>query len=493
MSAGGYGARAGSRAGAFAYSLGRRARGGTLVDAHRSLASLSVNRDTRLGAAPIGDRCWRVRGCARGRFMWERNKDRIRARRSRPVSPGRAAPHNAPVSKTLGVGVTATTIKVGVALVDFKCIAAYIQTMRIDEYKVYQAFIDDINAHGGIAGRKIVPVFQTFCPIVPAPALSLCTQFTEDDHVFAVIGDFVDLTGQAQPCIANRHKTVLITIDLTQAIINSSPPGMILGFDPLQERTVSVLLELLRRQHTLDGKKVAVLGEATTEHSVKTVLVPGLQKMGVNLGSTAILTIAGSDTTAASTQLQSFIEKWKTEGVNTVFLSGLQVSAQQFVPALVKAMPGVQLIADNGNVNTFGQNLQKAGARPNPYDGIIAVGRLERPHLRPQRELEILRRDLRGLLPPEGTRPRDGRARSQRSHARHQRIDHRLMRGTHNAPRHRRTRRHVPERRELGERSRQLRQHPGDVRALRIAPLRQVRRRRHVRARRLRPHRRTRR
>jgi ABC-type branched-subunit amino acid transport system substrate-binding protein len=289
---------------------------------------------------------------------------------------GSAGSHNAPVSKTLGVGVTATTIKVGVALLDFKCIAAYIQTMRIDEYKVYQAFIDDINAHGGIAGRKIVPVFQTFCPIVPAPALSLCTQFTEDDHVFAVIGDFVDLTGQAQPCIANRHKTVLITIDLTQAIINSSPPGMILGFDPLQERTVSVLLELLRRQHTLDGKKVAVLGEATTEHSVKTVLVPGLQKMGVNLGSTAILTIAGSDTTAASTQLQSFIEKWKTEGVNTVFLSGLQVSAQQFVPALVKAMPGVQLIADNGNVNTFGQNLQKAGARPNPYDGIIAVGGL---------------------------------------------------------------------------------------------------------------------
>ncbi len=280
---------------------------------------------------------------------------------------------NAPVSKTLGVGVTATTIKVGVALVDFKCIAAYIQTTRIDEYKVYQAFIDDINAHGGIAGRRIVPVYNTFCPIVPAPALSLCTQFTEDDHVFAVIGDFVDLTGQAQPCIAKQHKTVLITIDLTQAIINSSPPGMIIGFDPLQERRTSVLLELLRRQRTLDGKKVAVLGEATTEHSVETVLVPGLQRMGVHLGSTAILTIAGSDTTAASTQLQSFVERWKTEGVDTVFLSGLQVSAQQFVPALVKAMPGVQLVADNTNVDGYGQNLEKAGVRPNPYEGIITA------------------------------------------------------------------------------------------------------------------------
>ena len=170
-----------------------------------------------------------------------------------------AAGSNAPISKTLGEGVTATTIKIGIALVNFQCIAAYIQTTRIDEYKVYQAFIDDINAHGGIAGRKIIPVFHTFCPIVPAPALSLCTQFTEDDHVFAVMGDFIDLTGQAQPCIAKQHKTVLITIDLTKAIIDSAPPGMLLTFDANQERTVAVTLELLKRQHTLDGKKVAVL------------------------------------------------------------------------------------------------------------------------------------------------------------------------------------------------------------------------------------------
>ena len=281
---------------------------------------------------------------------------------------------NAPISKTLGQGVTATTVKVGIALTDFKCIAPYIQITRINEDEVYKAFIKYINDHGGIAGRQIVPVFETFCPIVPAPALALCTTFTEDDHVFAVMGDFVDLTGQAQPCIADQHKTVLITIDLTQAVIDSSPPGMILGFDPIQERDVSVLLELLARQHTLVGKKVAVLGEATTEKSVDTVLIPGLKKMGVKLGSTAILDIAGSDTTAALAQLSSFIEKWKTEHVDSVFLSGLQVSAQQFVPTLVKEMPGVQLLADNTNVEGYGQDLEEAGVRPNPYEGILAAG-----------------------------------------------------------------------------------------------------------------------
>jgi hypothetical protein len=33
----------------------------------------------------------------------------------------------------------------------------------------------------------------------------------------------------------------------------------------------------------------------------------------------------------------------------------------------------VQLFADNGTVVTYGQNLQKAGARPNPYAGIISI------------------------------------------------------------------------------------------------------------------------
>ena len=280
------------------------------------------------------------------------------------------------VVKTLGQGVTDTTIKVGVALVDFKCIEPYIQSTRVDEYKVYDAFINDINAKGGIAGRKIVPVYKTFCPIVPAPALALCTSFTEDEHVFAVIGDFVDLTGQAQPCIANQHKTVLITYELSQAMIDAAPGGMMLTFNAARERRTAITLALLKKEKTLEGKTVAVLGEATTAESVKKVLVPGLQDMGVKLGSTAILTISGADTTAATTQLNSFVEKWKTQGVDTVFLSGLQVSAQQFVPQLVKAMPGVQLIADNNQVSQYGQNLQKAGTRPNPYEGILSTAGL---------------------------------------------------------------------------------------------------------------------
>ncbi len=111
------------------------------------------------------------------------------------------------------------------------------QSIRENQDQVYDDFINYVNAHGGVAGRRIVPDYQMYCPIQSAQALSLCTSFTEDDHVFAVMGDFVDFSGDAQTCIAKDHNTVLLTFDLTQAIINQSPPGLIILPGTTPERT----------------------------------------------------------------------------------------------------------------------------------------------------------------------------------------------------------------------------------------------------------------
>src|SRR5213592_58894 len=60
-----------------------------------------------------------------------------------------------PVSRTLGTGVAAKTLKLGVSLVDFDCIKQFVDSIRVDQEKNYQAFIDDINKKGGVAGRTI--------------------------------------------------------------------------------------------------------------------------------------------------------------------------------------------------------------------------------------------------------------------------------------------------------------------------------------------------
>ena len=279
-------------------------------------------------------------------------------------------------SGALGTGVTASTIKIGVALVDFGCISQFVNAIRQNQQQVYQAFIDDINKHGGIAGRQIVPVYQTFCPIGNAQVLTLCTKFTEDDKVFAVIGDFIDMSGDAQTCVAKNHQTVLMTFELTDAIIKQSPPGLIVFPGQSPERVDSILFGLVQKQHTLNGKKVAVLGEVTSQNVVNNSVVPGLKRLGVPMGSTAILNIVGADTSAAQSQLDSFIERWKTEHVTSLFVSGVDVASQQFIEKLRAQMPTVQLLTDATATDVLGYGMQeqKAGRKPNPYEGIVTAG-----------------------------------------------------------------------------------------------------------------------
>src|SRR4029078_11333478 len=114
---------------------------------------------------------------------------------------------------------------------------------------------------------------------------------------------------------------------------------------------------------------------------VDDVVKPALDDMGVEQGSEAVLSISGSDTTAAQTQLDSFIERWKTEHVNALILVGAAASSKQFIDKAKAAIPDMQLIADTTTVAEGGQADVKAHVVPNPYDGIItAEGRIGLEH-----------------------------------------------------------------------------------------------------------------
>jgi ABC-type branched-subunit amino acid transport system substrate-binding protein len=296
------------------------------------------------------------------------------ARASSTTTPGSGT---AQVVKSLGPGVTAGSIKVGITLVDFDCIKAYTDTIREGQQAVYAAFIKDINDKGGIAGRKIDPIYKSYCPLTNAPLLTLCTSLTQDDNVFAVLGTFFDSTGDAQTCITKQEKRVLVTFDLTQAIIDQAPAGLVVTPGTIPERSVNVLLTLAKKENTLEGKKVAVLGDTSVSKVVTGTIEPGLKNLGVQTGTTALLSInKGGDTTIAQQQLDSFIEKWKTEKVTAIFMSGNFASTKQFVQKLKTAMPGVLLLADGTNTLEQGQQLQSSHVSPNPYDGLITAGGL---------------------------------------------------------------------------------------------------------------------
>lgn len=271
-------------------------------------------------------------------------------------------------------GVTKDSIKIGIPLVDFNAIKDFVDFTFGDTEAISKVFVDNINKNGGINGRKLIPVYKKYPPIPggkPDP-LSLCTAFAEDDKVFAVLGVFIDFTGQGQLCLTKEHHVIHIGHELDQPWIDASPGGLMLTPDATKETVAAALVNLLSSTGRLKGKTVAVVGDKNNESRVNKVIVPALKKAKAKLGSTAILTITGTDTTAAQAQVDSFVEKWKSEGVDMVFLAGNNVSAKQFAESIKAGMPNAQLVTDTDTSLEQAKGEQDSGKKPNPYEGMIS-------------------------------------------------------------------------------------------------------------------------
>ncbi|MFI5040482.1 MAG: ABC transporter substrate-binding protein [Acidimicrobiales bacterium] len=291
------------------------------------------------------------------------------------TAAGQASTTSTPPALTASFrGVTATTIKLGIVNIDYTCIKQFVDYNFGNQAAIDQVFIDDLNAHGGILGRKVVPVYKGICPIGNTTSLAVCTSLTDDEKVFAVMGLLYDTSGDADLCVSRDHQTVLISFLPRQKFISEAPPALLLSTDITTERLATVLFNLLKSQGTLAGKKVATLTDTSTVDEVTGVIKPELDSMGLAQGSPAVLTITGSDTSAAQSQLSAFIEKWKGEGVDAIWLAGADASGKQFVERIKAAMPNVLLLADTfPGAQQAGQDETTAGKKPNPYDGMLSA------------------------------------------------------------------------------------------------------------------------
>ena len=140
-------------------------------------------------------------------------------------------------SADLGQGVTKDSIKVGIALVDFSAIKDFVDYKFGDTQKIAQVFVDDINKNGGIDGRKIIPCTRSTrrSPAASPTRCSLCTAWAEDDKVFAVLGVFIDFSGQGQLCLTKEHKVIHIGHELDQAWIDAVAGGLLLTEDATKQ------------------------------------------------------------------------------------------------------------------------------------------------------------------------------------------------------------------------------------------------------------------
>jgi hypothetical protein len=226
-----------------------------------------------------------------------------------------------------GPGVTPQTIKVGVTLPDTAAIKSIINIDAGNAQLDFNTLIKQVNAHGGINGRKIVPVYIPVNPIGTAPAAAACTQLTEDDHVFIAAGFF---QAADTACYVTAHDTPIIGASLTgaQAAAAKAPWYNFALSDTDQ---IPKEMAAFKSEGAFAGKKVGVVGSSVDSTEMNQV-IPALHKVKADIVQTATSTAPSSDTAALNSEYNIIAQKFKNAGVNVVVAVGN--AGEQFPDAL---------------------------------------------------------------------------------------------------------------------------------------------------------------
>ena len=228
-------------------------------------------------------------------------------------------------------GVTAETITIGASLLDFQLLKdlGLSRAGWGDQRAVFNAFVDDLNANGGINGRMLEVVYDSYSPISAEDATRSCTELTQDNEVFAVLLGFVGpLAGTADPCIPGTYETVLVGGVQTGAELASadelSPSGKRAPWfhlDASVEDQTANLLNLLVETGRADGARVFVISHQSAMATEEPVL-EAVRSRGIEVVGNALLDANDNDQAAQDAIMQVISERIRADGANTVLING---------------------------------------------------------------------------------------------------------------------------------------------------------------------------
>lgn len=234
-------------------------------------------------------------------------------------------------SNATSPGVTADTIKIGVAVSDLDglrasgiSLAPALTTGNLS--KRVTSYFDEWNAAGGFNGRKIEPVVLTWDPVKPATQEKLCADATINNELLL----FVNANGMGAKYIT--------------CIVDGGVPVMFGDTAPLDAyksdllTTIAAPVEIMASagtQGAIDAgtltktTKIGILNGNGPEHIASTAAVKKvLDKAGIpaaNVTTVNVNTLVG-DPAVASTEAAAAVNTFKAAGVTNV-LVGLQFTS----------------------------------------------------------------------------------------------------------------------------------------------------------------------
>ena len=257
--------------------------------------------------------------------------------------------------------MTSDSIKVGIVWYDLSSLVSVLHINDGDFLKAYQAMVDNINAKGGIHGRKLDATMVGINPTSQSAADQACTKLTQDEKVFVAVGFFL---ADNVLCYVNTNATATIGGAQTAArLAQAKAPWF--STDAGENLEINVV-KTLAKQGKLNGK-LAVMAAAADQDLLNDKIKPALTAAGIKPVSTAILDAPTNDTTATYAQAETISEKFKSDGATQVLVVG-ESGPGSYLPGLAKTDYRPQIVvSDLFGMNAYtrqqGQRLHRAEGR----------------------------------------------------------------------------------------------------------------------------------
>lgn len=220
-------------------------------------------------------------------------------------------------------GVSTGDIKLGVVVLDLAAVSrtglgTATADTSVDETKDYfQFFADEVNAQGGVLGRKITLAFTTFDPLDSSTPRRACLDLTEDAKVFAAVlpsGFF------AEPvlCFTEEHHTPTLAFGGEAGEWYRRSRGLLFSASMSGTRNVRSLALRLHADKALAGKKIGIVStnSPTEKLPVDEGLLPELKALGYTV---AYRSTMSQNTDQQPSQIPVEISQMRRAGVDFIF------------------------------------------------------------------------------------------------------------------------------------------------------------------------------
>lgn len=247
-----------------------------------------------------------------------------------------------------GPGITADTIKLGLyTIANYREGQEALGSQAAGDFHMeagWKALIEYQNAHGGIAGRKITPVFWRYSAAstetYAQQEANACARWTEDDRIFAAL-TYVFTTNILE-CLSEGG-AVIHSLDTPSGraitpIFKQYPYYTQMAGLPLDQVAGAMIEGLHGMRYFSDEMKLGLVtfDDPSFKYATENVLIPSLKQRRLSLTDAAYM--HPPQNTAEIAQLSSdaanAVLRFKSEGIDhVVFLDWGLLAAWQFMLA----------------------------------------------------------------------------------------------------------------------------------------------------------------